>query len=121
MIVVAFDLDHVNLLTVNEERYFVFEHQGRTCLVSDACPHRGGPLHLAVRACGEEKLICPWHETATRERRVAARNVPMVRVGSSATAVFDLPPDSAIWKRWTDGAVHGLASTRPRPRPGRAT
>ncbi len=117
MLVVAFDLAKVNLLTVGEKRYIVFEHHGQTRLVSDACPHRGGPLHLAVRACGDEKLVCPWHDTATAERRVAARNVPLVLVGTSATAMFDVPADTPVFKRWTDGAVVGDAATRPRPAP----
>jgi hypothetical protein len=85
--------------------------------VADACPHRGGPLHLSVRACDAEKLICPWHETATPERRVAARSVPMVRVGSRGCAVFDAPRDTPVVGRWTEGAVVGAPATRPRPRP----
>jgi hypothetical protein len=120
VLLVAFGADRVNLLTVGERRYFLFHHEGRTRLVADACPHRGGPLHLSVRACDAAKLVCPWHETATPERRVAAREVPMVRVGTRACAVFDLPPETHVVRRWTEGAVVGAPAVRPRPRPAGA-
>jgi hypothetical protein len=116
VLLVGFDVGRVNLLTVGERRYFLFDHEGRTRLVNDACPHRGGPLHLSVRACDALKVVCPWHETATPERRVAARNVPLVREGTRGCAVFDAPPDTPVRRRWTAGAVLGDPATRPRPR-----
>ena len=71
------------------ELAFVYARTGRGEFVMPArCPHRGGPLHLAVFEDGGSRLICPWHERATSVSRYLKAGIPAVRRGTVVTAVF---------------------------------
>jgi nitrite reductase/ring-hydroxylating ferredoxin subunit len=56
-----------------------------------ACPHRGGPLHLADVSADGRQVRCPWHGGRVSVARLR-RQVASVRRGGSVTAVFSVPP-----------------------------
>jgi nitrite reductase (NADH) small subunit len=84
-----------NCVTVRNSA-FVFARTERGEFILPArCPHRGGPLHLAVFDDGGSRLICPWHERATSVSRHIKAGIPAVRRGAVVTAVFPGLPDPA--------------------------
>ncbi|GAA1787178.1 Rieske 2Fe-2S domain-containing protein [Actinomadura chokoriensis] len=89
--VIVMDLSRHNTLMVGHDRYFVLRSEGRSLLVHDHCPHRGGPLSLARRTPDERRLICPWHGTRVGIAAVCRTCLPMVRSGDEAVVV--LPDD----------------------------
>jgi hypothetical protein len=89
--VIVMDLSRHNTLLVGHDRYFVLRSEGRSLLVHDHCPHRGGPLSLARRTPDERRLICPWHGTRGGVAAVRRTCLPMVRSGDEAVDV--LPDD----------------------------
>ncbi|WP_441249462.1 Rieske 2Fe-2S domain-containing protein [Kitasatospora sp. McL0602] len=62
------------------------------------CPHRGGPLHLAVPDSTGRQLVCPWHERGTSLSRLR-KEIPAVRQGALVTAVIPAPPGSPVVHR----------------------
>ena len=95
--VVVMDLSRYNTVLVGHDRYFVFESNGRTQLVRDRCPHRGGPLSLARLTPDGRRLTCPWHGTKVTTAAVRRTAVPMIRTGDEAVIVLaDVPPDVPI-------------------------
>jgi nitrite reductase/ring-hydroxylating ferredoxin subunit len=58
-----------------------------------ACPHRGGPLHLASVSDDGSRLLCPWHGGRVSVARLR-RQVAAVRRGGTVTAVFAVPADT---------------------------
>lgn len=93
--VIVMDLSRHNTLMVGHDRYFVLRSEGRSLLVHDHCPHRGGPLSLARRTPDERRLVCPWHGTRVGMAAVRRTCLPMVRSGDEAVVVLpdDMVPD----------------------------
>jgi hypothetical protein len=89
--VIVMDLSRHNTLMVGHDRYFVLRSEGRSLLVRDYCPHRGGPLSLARRTPDERRLVCPWHGTRVGVAALRRTCLPMVRSGDEAVIV--LPDD----------------------------
>jgi hypothetical protein len=63
-----------------------------------ACPHRGGPLHLAVPDRTGRQLVCPWHERGTSLSRLR-KEIPAVRNGATVTAVIPARAGSTVIHR----------------------
>ncbi|NKZ05358.1 Rieske 2Fe-2S domain-containing protein [Actinomadura latina] len=84
-----------NTLLVGHDRYFVLRSDGRSLLVHDHCPHRGGPLSLARRTPDGLRLTCPWHGTRVGVAALKRTCLPMVRSGDEAIVVLpdDMLPD----------------------------
>ncbi|ADO74273.1 Rieske 2Fe-2S domain-containing protein [Stigmatella aurantiaca] len=89
-VVVRFEPAHVNFLIAGDERYFLFRSDAQgLLLLKDACPHRGGPLHLgAWETHPAAKLRCPWHGNAIPLRPLERAACPMVLREGQATAVL---------------------------------
>lgn len=86
------DLRRHNTVLAGDDRYFVFDDDGRARLVPDHCPHRGGPLSLGRRTADGRRLTCPWHGTRVGVAALCRTALPMVRTGDTATAVLPDPP-----------------------------
>lgn len=86
--VVVMDLSRHNTLMVGHDRYFVLRADGRSLLVRDECPHRGGPLSLARRTPDGRRLSCPWHGTKVGVAAVKRSCLPMVRSGDEAVVLL---------------------------------
>jgi len=82
-----------NCVTVRDTPYVFARTRVGSFMLPARCPHRGGPLHLAVMEDGGSRLICPWHERATSVSRALKAGVPAVRRGRVVTAVFPGPDD----------------------------
>jgi hypothetical protein len=98
VLVVEFDPTQFNFIVAEEQRYFLLSlGDGRPLLVPDACPHRGGPLHLGrLDDCGEA-ITCPWHETAIPMRHLARKAIPMIWRRSTAIAVLPAAEGSQVF------------------------
>ncbi|MGP4023086.1 Rieske (2Fe-2S) protein [Actinomadura sp. 3N407] len=86
--VIVMDLSRHNTVMVGHDRYFVFHTDGRSLLVLDRCPHRGGPLSLARLTPDGRRLSCPWHGTKVGVAAVKRTSLPMVRSGDEAVVVL---------------------------------
>ncbi|MGI5324657.1 Rieske 2Fe-2S domain-containing protein [Actinomadura nitritigenes] len=118
--VIVMDLSRHNTVMVGHDRYFVLDCDGRSALVRDHCPHRGGPLSLARRTPDGRRLSCPWHGTKVGVAAVRRTCLPMVRSGDEALVMLpdgDDAPVSVIRKEilanlspdptHDEGAEHG--------------
>lgn len=84
-----------NCVTVGDLSFVYARTELGSFVMSTRCPHRGGPLHLATVDCRRARLVCPWHGRATPlTSRVLSSSIPVVRRGSTVTAVFDVPADT---------------------------
>ena len=100
MLIVEMDAGKDTYLTVGETPYFLLKAaRNRVLVCPDRCPHRGGPLHLGRRDCQTGALTCPWHEATYPLPALARLSVPAVTRGGTTTAVFDLPPDTPVYRR----------------------
>jgi nitrite reductase/ring-hydroxylating ferredoxin subunit len=96
MRVVTFDSES-NFIKAGRAEYFVlWTAPSRAQLVPSACPHRGGPLHLATPDAAGGRLVCPWHEMKTPVNKVRQSSVPFIRSGDRLTAVLDEGPEAPI-------------------------
>jgi Rieske [2Fe-2S] domain len=86
MRVATLDAREHNTLFLGDDRYFVFEDEGRLFLVEDRCPHRGGPLSLGRRSADDQRVVCPWHGSRITCAFLRRRSVPIVRRGNEITA-----------------------------------
>jgi nitrite reductase (NADH) small subunit len=94
MPVVRFDPAQVNFLEFRGRCYFVHSTDDRTFfLVADACPHRGGPLHLGRLDVRAGVIRCPWHERNVPLASVRQRAIPLVWRRGEAVAI--LPGEEA--------------------------
>ena len=98
MLVVEFDPVQFNFIVAGEQRYFLFSlSDGRSFLLPDACPHRGGPLHLGkIDDCGKA-ITCPWHDTAIPTRHLVRKAIPMIRRRSTAVAVLPVAEGAQVF------------------------
>jgi nitrite reductase (NADH) small subunit len=98
--VVELDLDKHNLVSVGEQNYFVLRtDDGKQMLVSDRCPHRGGPLHLGSWDWGRNGIVCPWHQTCVSIKALIRRAPAAVRIRQHITMVTDVGDDPISRKR----------------------
>jgi nitrite reductase (NADH) small subunit len=73
---------------------YVYARTARGSFVMPAaCPHRGGPLHLATLTEEGDRLVCPWHSGKIPLARLR-RQIPAVRSGNTVTAILPAPPDA---------------------------
>ena len=101
MRVVELDLENENFLVAGKHsgasRYFVWWNCDRRPLVlSDECPHRGGPLHLGEVNCPAGAITCPWHGMTWTEKALEQRSIPAVISGSRLTAILDEDPEISV-------------------------
>lgn len=130
--VIVMDLSRHNTVLVGHDRYFVLHTEGRSLLVLDRCPHRGGPLSLARRTPDGRRLSCPWHGTKVGVAAVKRTSLPMVRSGDEAVVVLpdgdggepvsvirkevlaNLPPGAPCAVGGTDGEAAGAGEAASR-------
>ena len=100
MVVLELDPTQHNYVTVGEESYFLLRTcDERTLVCRDACPHRGGPLHLGRMSCQTRSITCPWHDTVIIERALVRRGVPSVACRGTVTAIFAVDPDTPVQRQ----------------------
>ncbi|MEV6522404.1 Rieske 2Fe-2S domain-containing protein [Longispora sp. NPDC051575] len=113
MLVVTWSTDGAgNCVVLDGQPYVYARTTAGEFVLPAACPHRGGPLHLAALRPGTTRLVCPWHERATSVTRAVRAGVPAVRCGRRVTAVFDLPdstPFTVEYRPLSDDLVGGRA------------
>ena len=101
MMVLEFEPDQHNYIVVGEEPFFVLKTcDDRVMVCPDACPHRGGPLHLGEMDCRTRSLTCPWHDTTLMETALAKRGVPSVANRQTITAIFTAEPETPVRRHW---------------------
>ena len=83
-----------NCVTVLGTPYVYAQTENGSFMLPARCPHRGGPLHLAVFENEGSRLVCPWHERATSVTRYIKAGSPAVRRGRVVTAVFPGPANT---------------------------
>jgi nitrite reductase (NADH) small subunit len=100
MNIIELDLDRYDLLSIGERNYFVLNtHDGKQTLVSDRCPHRGGPLHLGNWDWTGNGIVCPWHQTCVSVRALIRRAPAAVRERRRLTVVTEGGGDQVLRKR----------------------
>lgn len=97
MRVICFDLrGGASYATIDAARYAVFHlGDGELAVCNDACPHRGGPLHLAEYDARTRTLRCPWHGRRVAESVLARQRVPTVQVRQLLWALVPHSTDAA--------------------------
>ncbi|WP_445633328.1 Rieske domain-containing protein [Nostoc sp. DSM 114161] len=88
MPVIKFDPQQSNFLIHGDRRFFLISLDNRTFLVTDNCPHRGGPLHLGYFNCQKSAIVCPWHNSAVSVQRLQQHAMPLVWRHNLAIAVI---------------------------------
>ena len=53
----------MGVLENNTERWFSFEHNGKTYHLPKDCPHRGGRLDLGFLNSEKGLVVCPLHKS----------------------------------------------------------
>lgn len=101
MRVMRFDLrSGASYATIDTARYAVFRlGDGELAVCNDACPHRGGPLHLAEYDARTRTLRCPWHGRRVAESVLARQRVPTVQVSQSLWALVPHSAEAACLVR----------------------
>ncbi|MFH9294115.1 Rieske 2Fe-2S domain-containing protein [Streptomyces sp. NPDC017520] len=84
-----------NCVRVADLPYVYIRTEAGGAVLPASCPHRGGPLNLAVPDADGRRLVCPWHERGTSLSRLR-RQVPAVRSGDTVTAVLPGRADAAV-------------------------
>ena len=92
MIRIEMDWLRHNTVVVGDEQYFGLEQNGTVHLVSNRCPHRGGPLQLGT--IGDGRLRCPWHGNTFRVDRLCDHALPAVQRGNHIVAYVPAPGDA---------------------------
>jgi len=86
----SFSLNQGRLITWGVERFFVFQStSGSYHLISDKCPHRGGPLSRGSWDAENNRLRCPWHKTSLPESALFKKQIPVVIVGEHWTVCIE--------------------------------
>ncbi|MBW4503325.1 MAG: Rieske 2Fe-2S domain-containing protein [Scytonema hyalinum WJT4-NPBG1] len=88
MPVVKFDPHLSNFLIHDDRRFFLISLDNGIFLVTDNCPHRGGPLHLGYFDCQKSTIICPWHELVVSMNHLQQHAMPLVWRNDIAVAVL---------------------------------
>jgi nitrite reductase (NADH) small subunit len=84
--------DECSVIVHGDRRYFLLRiSKHRTAFVADACPHRGGPLHMGSWDSSCSKVRCPWHRHAWGLEALGSRVLPAIRRGRQWSVVL---PDS---------------------------
>lgn len=65
---------------LNDQRYFLFQLNGKTYLIKNACPHRGGPLSLGKWCELKKGIECPWHGNVIKAPTLIKRSLSAVRI-----------------------------------------
>lgn len=95
MKIATLDVRDHNTVFLRDDRYFLFEHDGRLFLVQDKCPHRGGPLSLGSRSPDDKRVVCPWHGSRIACGWLRRHSMPIVRRGTEITAYLPDPEGGA--------------------------
>ena len=94
----SFDERDGRLIVDGGRRYYVFRaSSGRRAIVPDACPHRGGPLHMGRWDPEGDCLACPWHRRSLKQRPLLAKSLPAIASGSRWTVA--LPGEGTLTVR----------------------
>lgn len=88
MSIIKFDPHLSNFLIHGDRRFFLISLDNSTFLVTDNCPHRGGPLHLGKFDCQKNTIICPWHDLVVSIHHLQKSAVPLVWRQDIAVAVL---------------------------------
>lgn len=99
MLIVRVDPRQTNLLEVGGRRFFLFRTGREILLVADACPHRGGPLHLGRWDPHAEVIQCPWHSQRITLKHLRKDAIPLVFRRDEAVAVFPEEPAAFVCLR----------------------
>jgi Rieske [2Fe-2S] domain len=95
--VIALDLAHHNAVLIDDELYVIRRTTwGKTMLVPDHCPHRGGPLRLGWWDHRTGRLVCPWHENKIPQAHFQRSGIPLLISGATARAVVDVPAQTRV-------------------------
>ncbi|WP_194292861.1 Rieske (2Fe-2S) protein [Streptomyces smaragdinus] len=89
-----FDRGEHNALVAGDDMYFVMERGTDVHVITSACPHRGGPLHLGE--VEDDRLRCPWHGSFFPVGRLCDRAHPSVRVGDAVTVYLPATDHSPV-------------------------
>jgi hypothetical protein len=119
MIVITFDPDEFNFVTVGDESYFLLRLPGGDrVLFKDRCAHRGGPLHLGDWDGDACRLVCPSHQTGYPEKVLRRLSAPLVYRNGRVTAVIDAPPQMEVRfaRKVTLVRPEACEGARPAPR-----
>jgi nitrite reductase (NADH) small subunit len=74
--------DECSVIVHGDRRYFLLRiSKNRRAFVSDACPHRGGPLHMGSWDLSCSKIRCPWHKHAWKPDALGIRTLPAIKRG----------------------------------------
>lgn len=66
--------------TIKNERFFILTLPEKRFLISDKCPHRGGPLSLGQLCEKSESIRCPWHDGMFRCAALIKKSLAAVRI-----------------------------------------
>ena len=81
--------DDCSVIVHGDRRYFLLRIGGdRTAFVADACPHRGGPLHMGSWDSSCAKIRCPWHKQSWAIEALLHRVLPAIRQGQHWSVVL---------------------------------
>lgn len=88
MPVIKFDPHLFNFLIDGDKRFFLVSWDNSTFLVTDNCPHRGGPLHLGNFDCQKKTICCPWHSLVTSTNHLQQNAMPLIWRNDIAVAIL---------------------------------
>lgn len=88
-----------NLLEVGGQRFFLFRTGREVLLIADACPHRGGPLHLGRWDSHADAIHCPWHSRRITLKHLRKDAIPLIFRRDEAVAVFPDDPAAIVRMR----------------------
>ncbi len=83
--------------TKNNRTHVVVDDNKCLTLFDDKCPHRGGPLHLALKDPNGD-LICPWHGKKVCKRKKAINTAAVYIVSTGSLRIVN--PDSKNGDHW---------------------
>lgn len=90
MAVLTFDPARGNFIEAEGQAswFMATFEDGRTYVVPDRCPHRGGPLRLGTTDTAGQAVSCPWHDNAVSVRWLRKQALPLIRrQGGSWTVI----------------------------------
>jgi nitrite reductase (NADH) small subunit len=81
--------DECSVIVHGDRRYFLLRvGEDRRAFVADACPHRGGPLHMGSWDASCSKIRCPWHKHSWGLDALRVRTLPGIRRGRRWSVVL---------------------------------
>ncbi len=79
MSLIEFKITDTNFVTIDQETYFLLEHEpNRYALIRDRCAHRGAPLRLGYIDADSKTLVCPGHKNSHCLARLFQTSLPII-------------------------------------------